>query len=332
MSKSVIGWEAELLAMAQQGLDEEPPGPVAAESDELRDAYRACDDIARGHSNTFYAASRLLPDAQRKAIRALYAFCRITDDLVDRAQGDLAAGLAEWRACAIAWPPPCDNPVALAWGDTRARYRIPARYAEQLAQGVAADLQKTRYASFDELAVYCYGVASTVGLMSMRIVGFSGREAIPYAVKLGVAMQVTNILRDVKEDWAAGRVYLPQDELAAFGLSDKAVADGRNTQRWQEFMRFQTQRNRQLYREAMPGIAYLNPAGRLAIGAAAELYRGILTDIERNEYDVFNRRASLSAAEKLRRLPGIWLRARRGWAAGADALASETAPGPMSLA
>ena len=106
-----------------------------------------------------------------------------------------------------------------AWADTRARYNIPARYAEQLVEGVAADLTKKRYANFEELAVYCYGVASTVGLMSMHIVGYSGRDALPYAIKLGIAMQITNILRDVREDWLAGRLYLPQDELAAFGLN-----------------------------------------------------------------------------------------------------------------
>jgi phytoene synthase len=245
-------------------------------------------------------------------MRSLYAFCRITDDLIDQADGNLADGLAAWRACALAWPPPCDDAVAIAWGDTRTRYRIPARYAEQLVQGVAADMQKKRYASFDELAVYCYGVASSVGLMSMHIIGFSDRAAIQYAVKLGVAMQVTNILRDVQEDWAAGRVYLPQDELAQFGLSDADIAAGRHTSRWRDFIRFQVARNKQLYREAVPGIALLHPSGRFAIAAAAELYRGILEDIEAHDYDVFSRRARLSTTGKLRRLPAIWWRSRRG--------------------
>jgi phytoene synthase len=245
----------------------------------------------------------------------LYAFCRITDDLIDRADGNLKEGLAAWRACALAWPPPCDDAVAIAWGDTRARYRIPSRYAEQLVQGVAADLQRKRYSNFDELAVYCYGVASTVGLMSMHIIGFddgsAGRgAAAQYAVKLGIAMQVTNILRDVKEDWEAGRVYLPQDELRAFGLGEGDIGAGRNTARWQEFMRFQVERNKQLYCEALPGIALLNPSGRFAIAAAAELYRAILTDIEARGYDVFSHRAGVSTLGKLRRLPGIWWRAR----------------------
>ena len=152
-----------------------------------------------------------------------------------------------------------------------ARYHIPTSYAEQLIDGVARDLTTTRYACFDDLAAYCYGVASTVGLLSMHIIGFAGREAIPYAVKLGVTLQLTNILRDVREDWTAGRVYLPQDELAAFGLSDADISalstagcrgeDG-VTDRWRAFMRFQIERNRQLYDEATLGIAWLDPAGR----------------------------------------------------------------------
>jgi phytoene synthase len=306
-------WEPRLFALAQQDVGNEPFNGLVSGDPELIDmAYEYCDAIARTHSQTFYTASRLLPASKRRAIRSLYAFCRITDDLIDRSDGNIDEELAAWRACTIANPPPSDNSVALAWADTRARYRIPARYAEQLVQGVAADLHKKRYATFEELAVYCYGVASTVGLMSMHIIGFSGRDAIPYAVKLGVAMQVTNILRDVPEDWAAGRVYLPQDELAAFGLSDEDIATGVGDERWRAFMMFQVARNRQLYAEAMPGIARLNASGRFAIAAAAELYRGLLDDIERHDYDVFRHRAHLSTPAKLRRLPGAWWRAHRG--------------------
>ena len=126
----------------------------------------------------------------------------------------------------MTWPPPCDDQVAIAWADTRGRYRIPSRYAEQLVQGVAADLQKKRYASFDELAVYCYGVASTVGLMSMHIIGFADRRAIPYAVKLGLAMQITNILRDVRSDAGRGRIYLPLTELKRFRVTEAEILAG----------------------------------------------------------------------------------------------------------
>lgn len=333
MSGTDGAWEHTLLAMAQQGTENEAmPEPLDEASDELQRAYAECDQIASEHSHTFYMASRPLPKAKRKAVRSLYAFCRITDDLIDRSNGNLAEGLAAWRECSMSWPPPCDNPVAMAWGDTRARYRIPTRFAEQLVESVASDLRKKRYETFDELAVYCYGVASTVGLMSMHIIGFDGNDAIPYAVKLGVAMQLTNILRDTQEDWEAGRVYLPQEELRAFGLSDADIDRGRITSRWQEFMRFQVERNKKLYREAMPGIAYLHPGGRFAIGAAAELYRAILTDIERHDYDVFSRRAHVSTIGKLRRLPGIWVRTRQGRTHPAAQDEPEVAGAPLSVA
>lgn len=304
-------WERRVMALALWGAEKElPAARVEASPVVLAAAYAQCDQITVAHSRTFALASRLLPAPQRQAARALYAFCRITDDAIDHTNVDPAARLAAWRATALAEQPAADAPVALAWADTRHRYRIPARYAQQLVEGVAADLHKTRYASFDELAVYCYSVASTVGLMAMHIIGFSGRDAIPYAVKMGVALQLTNILRDVREDWAVGRLYLPQDELAAFGLTEDDIAAGRADDRWRAFMRFQIERNRRLYAEAMPGIAKLHPSGRYAIAAAAELYQAILAEIAARDGDVFSQRVELSAWDKVRRLPGIWWRAR----------------------
>jgi phytoene synthase len=272
--------------------------------------------VTQEHSKTFYTASTLLPPAKRQAVRALYAFCRISDDLVDREQGDRLAALEAWRKRSLFGDPVAGTPsasqalVALAWTDARARFGIPARYAHQLIDGVARDVHTTRYETFDDLAEYAYGVASTVGLMSMHITGFDGPEAIPYAVKLGVALQLTNILRDVGEDWQVGRLYLPQEELASHGLSEADVAAGRVDDRWRAFMRFQIARNRRLYTEALPGVAMLHADGRFAIAAAAELYRAILLNIEAHDYDVFHRRAHVTKRGKLRRLPGIWWRTK----------------------
>ncbi len=303
-------WERRLMTLAHEGLAQGTLAePMDVRQDVIDAAYLHCDGLAQANSRTFYLASSLLPLAKRRATRALYAFCRITDDLVDRVDSDSTAGLAEWRACALQ-ATPCDDPVSLAWADTRVHYGIPARYAEQLVVGVAADLNEVRYSNFDELAVYCYGVASTVGLMAMHIIGFSGRDAIPYAVKLGVAMQLTNILRDVREDWEAGRLYLPQDELAAFGLTEDDIAAGQVDDRWRAFMRFQIERNRRIYAEALPGIAKLDPSGRYAIAAAAALYQAILNEIEARDGDVFSQRVEISTWGKLRRLPGIWWRTR----------------------
>jgi phytoene synthase len=146
----------------------------------------------------------------------------------------------------------------------------------------------------------------------MHITGFTGPQAVPYAIKLGVALQLTNILRDVGEDWRMGRLYLPLEELEFFGLSEADVAKGQIDERWREFMRFQIGRNRRLYEEAWPGIYMLHPDGRLAIAAAAEFYAAILDDIEAHDYDVFTRRAHLSAGGKLLHLPGLWLKVLRG--------------------
>ena len=255
--------------------------------------------------------SSLLNVGSQKAARALYAFCRISDNIVDDETEDRLAKLLIWRQRSLAENPSIDDLVSLAWADTRVRYGIPREYAEQLMEGVAQDLTKTRYENFDELAHYCYGVASTVGLMTMHIIGFAGPEAIPYAIKLGVALQLTNILRDVGEDWKRGRLYLPQDELYAFGLCEDDIEVGEVNENWRAFMRFQIERARNLYAESIPGIALLGRKGQFAILASAELYREILHEIERNDFDVFNRRAYVSKGKKLFRLPSIWWRTGR---------------------
>lgn len=306
-------WEQALLEYAHEGINspaiEHPPhrDPLAVEK-----GYEACTEVTRHHSRTFTLASGLLPRKKCRAVRALYAFCRTTDDIADRADGDeqtLLTELCAWRHRALSDQAADDDYLVLAWIDTQATYRIPKPLAEQLIAGVARDLGHVRYRTFEELAAYCYGVASTVGLMAMHIVGFRHTEALPYAVRLGVALQLTNILRDVGEDWRAGRLYLPLDELAQFSLTEADVATGHVDDRWRCFMRFQIDRVRQLYAAALPGVRLLHHEGRLAIGAAAELYCNILKDIEAHDMDVFHRRASLSAREKLMRLPGIWWRA-----------------------
>jgi 15-cis-phytoene synthase len=307
-------WEQSLLNLAltesHQHINHES-GSSLADPDLLDRSYRYCEELTAVHSRSFYLSSRLLPEGKRRAVRALYAFCRVTDDVVDKPQGDVRDELELWRERAMSNPPPLNDPVAIAWTDARIRYRIPQHYAEQLLNGVARDLTQSRYETFDDLAAYAYGVASTVGLMSMHITGYKGPAAIPYAVKLGVALQITNILRDVADDWRAGRVYLPQQELRMFDLDESDIASGQVTDRWRAFMRFQIDRNRELYQEAWPGIGLLHPEGRVAIGAAADLYRAILDDIEAHDYDVFNRRAYIGSWAKIRRLPHIWWRSRR---------------------
>lgn len=305
-------WESALLSLAHEARHSETAvNQLHIDAATVDRAYDYCESLIAIHSKSFLLASSLLPVAKRRAARALYAFCRVTDDIVDRASGDSEDQLAQWHRRILVSHPPLDDLVAIAWADARLRYRVPVRYAEQLIEGVARDFTQTRYQTFEELAAYCYGVASTVGLMSMHIIGYAGAHAIPYAIKLGVALQLTNILRDVGEDWAAGRLYLPQEDLAQFGLCEADVAQGKVTEGWRALMRYQITRNRLLYAEAMPGIALLDRDGRFAIAAAAELYQGILHDIEAHDYDVFSRRAFVSKWDKVRRLPGIWWRSRR---------------------
>jgi phytoene synthase len=304
-------WEYQLLSWAHEALTSPAiESRIDPQAGELERAYVYCAGITRVYSRTFYLASSLLPRDKRCAVQALYAFCRSTDDLVDETQSYAQADtlFANWRARLANPYPAAHDPVPLAWADTQTRFRIPRGYADQLIAGVTRDRAQTRYATFDELTEYCYGVASTVGLMSMHIVGFESRAALPYAVKLGIALQLTNILRDVGEDWQAGRLYLPLDELAHFGLSEGDLAAGRMDDRWRAFMRFQIARVHRLYDESKSGIALLHADGRFAIAAAADLYRAILADIEAHDYDVFHRRASIGLWGKLRRLPAIWLK------------------------
>jgi phytoene synthase len=229
------------------------------------------------------------------------------DDIVDEQEGqDQEHRLEYWRELSQNADAPDGDAVATAWADTLRRYHIPRHYALQLIDGVQRDLSQSRYPHFEDLSTYCYGVASTVGLMSMFIVGFKSSEAVPYAIKLGVALQMTNILRDVAEDYQRGRVYLPLDEMEAFGIKEEDLAGGQANERWRKFMRFQVERTRQLYEESWPGIQMLEREGQMAIGAASSLYQGILDVIERNHYDVFRGRASLGAWEKISRLPGVF--------------------------
>ena len=304
-------WENQLLALAGN-----VPHPSTrpffsywAGDATLQQAYKQAEVITADHSKSFHFASRLLPEEKRSAVRVLYAFCRTVDDIVDEAtDNERESRLDYWRRMIETGSHDDNDLVAAAWADTLTRYHIPRHYALQLIDGVNRDLFQARYQTFDELATYCYGVASTVGLMSMYIVGFKNNTAVPYAIKLGVALQMTNILRDVGEDYRNGRLYLPREELAFHCIREQDIAEGRVTDNWRQFMKFQIERTRHLYKDSWEGVKLLEREGQLAIGAASVFYQGILDDIEKHDYDVFTRRASLSAMGKISRIPALWLR------------------------
>jgi phytoene synthase len=302
-------WENQLLALAGN-----VPHPSTrpffsywAGDAALQKAYKHAETVTAEHSKSFHFASGLLPEEKRSAVRALYAFCRTVDDIVDESTDeDREPQLDYWRRMIETGSFEDNDLVAAAWADTLARYHIPRHYALQLIDGVNRDLMQSRYQTFDELATYCYGVASTVGLMSMYIVGFKNNNAVPYAIKLGVALQMTNILRDVGEDYCNGRLYFPREELAQYCIREEDIAAGRITDNWRQFMKFQIERTRHLYADSWAGVKMLEREGQLAIGAASVFYQGILDDIEKHDYDVFSRRASLSAVGKVSRIPALW--------------------------
>lgn len=307
-SPTIHEWEYALWELAAAGRHADPSRlEHAANTSLLERAYAYCDEVTHRNSKTFYMASALMPRAQRRAIRALYAFCRACDDIMDKpTSDDPVTQLEAWRMKTTRLQPDERDLIALAWNDTRLKHSIPSIYAEQLIAGVQMDFTAKRYQTFAELAEYCYGVASTVGLMSMHIIGFRTHYAYMYAIRLGVALQVTNILRDVGEDYRMGRLYLPREELLTYGIREEDIAAGRVTENWRQFMKFQIERVRELYRTSLPGVKLLDKSGRFATYAAGILYERILDEIEKNDYNVFSLRAHTSTFTKLKNLPGIW--------------------------
>lgn len=251
---------------------------------------------ARG-SKTFYFATRFFTREVAEAAYAVYWFCRTTDDLVDEAV--TPPDLDGWRrrlACALDGCTTGEE-VLDTFASTARRFSIPAQYAFELIDGVEMDLVKSEYANFDELRLYCYRVAATVGLMMMHVVGFDGAPHAE-AIHMGVAMQLTNILRDVGEDLSRGRLYLPLDELARFGVSRADLAAGRRTDAFRRLMEFQIARARREYELGRAGLPFLHSRGRFAVDLASRIYARILHRIEASDYDVFARRAVVSRREK----------------------------------
>jgi phytoene synthase len=279
----------------------ESPAASAAAGDAIE--WRLCAAIARSHGRSFFLASHCLPSDRRRAIHATYAYCRIADDIADLSADTASAAhaLDVWGR-QLAAP---THPVAVAFAAARAQYGVSVAPARDLITGVRMDLGPCRFATWDELRSYCYHVAGTVGLMVAPILGCHDDAALPHAVDLGIAMQLTNILRDVGEDASRGRLYLPLDELAAFGCDPEAVLCGRPSERFRELLAFQVARARDLYVQARRGIRALSPAGRLTTLAASEFYATILTAIEERDYDVFGARAYVPNGRKLAALPSV---------------------------
>jgi 15-cis-phytoene synthase len=282
------------------------------------DDARLCAMVARRHARTFTLASRFLPPAKRRAAFAVYAFCRTADDIVDMASpgDDSAAALDRYRRrLDAALHGDADDAVFRELSRAITDFDIPGATLHDLLRGIERDLEPARYASWHALASYCEGVASTVGEMCAHVFGVEGGSssapaAVRYARTLGVAMQLTNILRDVGEDAARGRCYLPEDELAAFGLSREVVVTRTAAlpadERWRPLMAFQIGRARALYEAALPGIALLARDARRCASACALGYAAILDAIEARGYDTITQRARVGSTARVALLWRVW--------------------------
>jgi len=291
--------------------------------------YRLARQVTRHHAKSFFFASYLMFGARRKAAFALYAFCRRLDDLVDEGGNGLTPvhlkarlDKARQMVAEVYLPMPelaapgMDSPAERLmsaqeqspWdaGEFAAlkhcvyHFRIPEQPFQDLISGMEMDLTKDRYATFEELDLYCYRVAGVVGLMLTPVLGCSDPRAASHAADLGRAMQLTNILRDVNEDLERGRVYLPSEELKAFGLTEEDLRRGQVDERWRDFMRFQIRRARAYYARAAAGVQYLNGLGsQRMVRLMGGIYGDILRVIEARGYDVFASRAYVPGRRKL---------------------------------
>lgn len=280
------------------------------DAEELETHFRFAEESIRKGSKTFHFASRFMNGERRRAFHAVYAFCRQTDNLVDDNEGNPKLQrmlIADWRKRLLqAYAEGrSDDPILNPFVHIMKKYNMPIRYPLELIRGVRMDIGKKEYSTFRELRRYCFRVASVVGLMLLYILGINPitASAKRYATKLGIAMQLTNILRDVGEDARMGRVYFPQDELARFGLAKEDILSLKVSQSkaasFMAFIEFQVKRARRYYHEAVKVLAAIRSDVRMVIALCFTLYREILSVIEENQYEVFAKRAYVTSLRKL---------------------------------
>lgn len=288
---------------------------VIEKNELVRRGLDECRAITRHYGTSFYFATQFFPKAVREGIYAVYAFARIPDEMVDdpgnTTRAERIVKLEEWRQ---SWLDAMsaggsDDAVMAAIVFAFNKYKIPVAEGEAFLKSMFMDEDKKSYANYAELEEYMYGSAGVIGLMVTRIVGFSTDAAFEHAIKLGYAFQLSNFLRDIREDFEElGRVYMPEDELSQFGLESTDLRRKVYDDRFVEFMKFQIERNRQVYREAFPGIKMLHWRGRLAVKISYVLYKAILGEIERADYNVYNGRVRTDLPKKI----GLSIRALAG--------------------
>ena len=268
----------------------------------LAHSFAWCERLARREAANFYHAFRLLPRVQRLDMCALYALLRVSDDLVDAPgpAGDKRQRLDDWRhRLDRALASDYSHPLHPAFHDTVRTHTIPHEYLHAALDGVAMDLDVSSYDTFDDLYLYCYRVASVVGLSCLHIWGFGQEQARRYAESAGVAFQLTNILRDLAEDAGRGRVYLPAEDLERFGYCRDQLCRGERGERFEALMRFEAERAGRYYDDAAPLVLLLPPPGRAVFLVMLRTYRGLLDAIARQNFDVFTGRVRVSRWYKL---------------------------------
>ena len=284
----------------------------------LRASYEECKRLNSLHGKTYYLATLLLPKAKRPFVHALYGFARYADEIVD----DLASPLSDQEKADLlrAWSSgiiedlrrgDSGDPIGMALVDTVTRFAIPIEHFEAFIHSMTMDLSVSEYQSYDDLLEYVYGSAAVIGLEMVPILGALSPEAYGAAEKLGIAFQLANFIRDVGEDLDRGRVYLPIQELAEHGVSHEMLNERILTPQIKSVLQAQIARVRRLQREAAPGIAMLEPASRACIEAASELYCGIVDEVEKIDYQIFEKRAKTSTMRRLRVALPAYLRAIR---------------------
>ena len=276
---------------------------------ELELAYDHCQRIAKEQAKNFYYAFRTLPPKKRRAIYAAYAFCRLCDDIADE---DLPLDEKRRRfeqtrqRLADRHNGRADEPVFAALDDASTAFGIPEHYFEEVIRGVEIDLTLNRFQTFEELRAYCYGVASVVGLICVEVFGYEDPKAKDYAVDLGLAMQLTNILRDIKEDAERNRIYIPLDEMAQFGYSEAELMDGAVNDGFRELMTFQAARARRYFDSGVRLLPLLSPESRACPAVLHGVYSTVLDRIEASGFNVFEKRIGLSTPEKLLIMARLW--------------------------
>jgi phytoene synthase len=273
----------------------------------LEECYEFCRAVQRVHSRTYYFSTRLFPSEIRRHVHALYAFTRYADEIVDDRKKDtslevrfeaLEAFEAETMAALVGEE--VEDPILRAFTNTAREHGIGQSHLKPFMRSMKMDTYVRRYPTYEDLEEYMYGSAAVVGLMMCRVIGVEAEEALPHAGALGEAMQLSNFLRDVREDWERGRIYLPLEDFKRFGYSEEDLGTGRMNEAFIELMRFEIDRARMLYLIADQGMRYIPHGRRYPVLVARHLYAAILERIEELGYDVFSGRAGTTFAEKLR--------------------------------